>query len=282
MATIPFCKDFWDDVLSKVSRFYLTWMLPLIFEEITSTPCIDAITAEVAKKETTPCNDVAPTELIQEEFSRCNEAPTEVVEDKNTPCNDAVTTDSPPVKYGPDLPIKSDLISIVSTSSEAQKVLSNILGIPLFEDDLTCLLDNEKLNDTIVVIFTRKLMIESPHLKNVILPDSIFYLSLSQNSPNITQCERFKRASRFVKTLGLQDTLVVPICENDHWYVIVINSSYAIVMDSLSIHVLTRNKQISLISKFLNWRNPDVVYAKKRYCLLKFPNKLIQLTVVSI
>ena len=107
-------------------------------------------------------------------------------------------------------------------------------------------------------------MIESPHLKNVILPDSIFYLSLSQNSPNITQCERFKRASRFVKTLGPQDTLVVPICENDHWYVIVINSSCAIVMDSLSIHALTRNKQISLISKFLNWRNPDVVYAPQQ------------------
>ena len=50
VATIPFCKDFWDDVLSKVSRFYLTLMLPLIFEEITSTPCIDAITAEVVKK----------------------------------------------------------------------------------------------------------------------------------------------------------------------------------------------------------------------------------------
>ena len=50
-------------------------MLPLIFEEITSTPCIDAITAEVVKKETTPCNDVAPTELIQEEFSCYNEAP---------------------------------------------------------------------------------------------------------------------------------------------------------------------------------------------------------------
>jgi hypothetical protein len=58
-------------------------------------------------------------------------------EDENTPCNDAVTTDSSPVKYRPDLPIKSALISIVSTSSEAQKVLSNILGIPLFEDDLT-------------------------------------------------------------------------------------------------------------------------------------------------
>ena len=79
VATIPFCKDFWDDVLSKVSRFYLTWILPLIFEEITSTPCIDAITAEVVKKETTPCNDVAPTELIQEEFSCYNEAPTEMV-----------------------------------------------------------------------------------------------------------------------------------------------------------------------------------------------------------
>ena len=196
-------------------------------------------------------------------------------EDENTPCNDAVTTDSSPVKYRPDLPIKSTLICIVSTRSEAQKVLSNILGIPLFEDDSTCLLDNEKLNDTIVVIFTRKLMIESPHLKNVILPDSIFYLSLSQNSPNITQCERFKRASRFVKTLGPQDTLVVPICENDHWYVIVVNSSYAIVMDSLSIHALTRNKQIliSLICKFLNWRNPDVVYAIKRYCL-KVPQQI--------
>jgi hypothetical protein len=143
VATIPFCKHFLDDVLSKVSRFYLTWMLPLIFEEITSTPCIAAnFTPEVVKRETTQFNDQAPnaTKLIQEELSCCSEAPTEVDEDEKTSCNDAVTTDSSPVKYAPDL-----------SSSEPQKVLSSILGIPLFEDDLTCLLDNEKLNDTIVV-----------------------------------------------------------------------------------------------------------------------------------
>ena len=224
IVQVPFSQEFWDDVRQAIQRFYLTWMLPAIFDDVQT----NSIYTERKKK---GANE------IQEKKDSDSERET-LPEDVNV--------------------IHSYVNVEDNEVSSSQFAMGEINGVPLFQDDIDSLSEGAWLTDNIIVLFSRVLKAREDFPADVIFLDSVFYLSLMNGlARGMTREEAFQRASSHFKELSSSGTVIIPICSHSHWYGIVFSKNCIVVMDSLSFqsgNVIRRDEQIDIISKFISWK----------------------------
>eukprot|EP00794_Sanderia_malayensis_P001307 gene1307-1447_t len=147
---------------------------------------------------------------------------------------------------------------IECNSSQVTPVLCNIRDVPIFQEDIDSLDSGGWITDNIVTMSTRIICEKFAHLSsNVQIVATIFYMSLTRTWGNLTTVQNYEKAASFIKELSADGILIVPICEHNHWYLIVSSKTCAIVMDSLS-HcsggVISRDTQITNIFNFIEWK----------------------------
>ena len=239
IVEIAFNAKFWDAVVDRITQFYLTWVLPLVFSIV-------------------PVHGILKSEKFQ-----CD-APTCV--DESGWANSDIDTMKKPVSH---------FLNEEEASQGANYVIATIKEVPLFQEDLDSLLDKSEVTDNIVVTFMRLIKEQFGIMNNLKMADSIFYLALMQDISCNDQPEvNFHRASSHLTKISQDDILVVPICAHHHWFMIIFIQDYALVMDSLSHRheTITRNNEIDLICKFFKWNDAEVNIEYKR-CVLQTPQQ---------
>lgn len=64
---------------------------------------------------------------------------------------------------------------------EETYVIATIKGVPLFQEDLDCLLEGNEITDNIVGVFLRLINEQFRGIQNLTIAESLFYMSLTQN-----------------------------------------------------------------------------------------------------
>ena len=208
---------FSEAVVDRITQFYLTWVLPLVFSRV-------------------PVHGILKNEKFQCDSPTCV--------DESGWANSDTNTMKKPVSH---------FINEEEASQGANYVIATIKGVPLFQEDLDSLSNRSEVTDNIVVTFRRLIKEQFGIMNNLKMADSIFYLALMQDLSCNDQAEvNCHRASSHLTKISQDGILVVPICAHHHWFMILFIQDYALVMDSLSHRheTITRNNEIDLICKF--------------------------------
>ncbi|CAF0793616.1 unnamed protein product [Rotaria sordida] len=111
---------------------------------------------------------------------------------------------------------------------------NNTIRFDLSSEDLLCLNEGEYLNDNIIDFYLQYIYYEKLSeevRKRTYLFNSFFYTRLTQkgnsDNPNISAAERrYNRVKRWLRDVDLfsKDYLIVPINQNAHWYIVLIQN----------------------------------------------------------
>ena len=126
IVEIAFNPTFWDALVEKVSQFFLKWVLPLVFD----------------------CANMPQTTIKDN-----------IAELKESPSGDLIKSDENEVitlSLDQNRETVPNVINLDEyNDTEETYVIATIKGVPLFQEDLDCLLEGNEITDNIVGVFMR-------------------------------------------------------------------------------------------------------------------------------
>ena len=104
------------------------------------------------------------------------------------------------------------------TPAHTQSSLGDLKGVTIFQDDINSLNKGCWLTDNIIVLFCRILRknCDISIFSNLIILDTIFYLSLSSSIRRDSLEIACRKASSYFKEMHASSIVVFPICSHSH------------------------------------------------------------------
>lgn len=143
----------------------------------------------------------------------------------------------------------------------------------LSDDNLFKLLPNTLLDDNVVDAFST-LISETFHLKTtgklIILP---FMLIYNCHEHDYSRVEKWSKKSKLMKPLEKYKTVIVPICNGNHWTTIVVQNSVKQFDIYDSMNRSKRTKEIEMVTSYLKHEYTSFDIKEWSTCMVPCPNQ---------